>query len=156
MPLEKNNSDCFQYFMLPSVGTIDYVQVQFSEAYSLRQYNLAPDTYRPQPYYGCVDQKDVEKADQLHTNITEYLRWSYRDRRIYQLLTQLEQEITIETLVKVKKNAFVAVRDQRKNKNAHGSGISKFFEPLPASYQIPGLEALKKHARHQEHERKQL
>ena len=47
MPLEKNNSDCFQYFMLPSVGTIDYVQVQFSEAYSLRQYNLAPDAYRP-------------------------------------------------------------------------------------------------------------
>ena len=114
VPLEKNNSDCFQYFMIPTTNTIDYINAQFSEAYSLRQYNLRPDKYRPEPYYGCVDQRDVEKANQLYDNLQEYLKWSNRDKRIYQLITELEQEITLESLVKIKKSTFVTIREEKK------------------------------------------
>ena len=132
--------------MLPSGKVIDYVKSTFSEPYSLRQYNGAPNVYRPPPYMGEMGIEDIPKAEILTSHMERYQKFSECEKRIYRLITWLEQEINLETLIKIKRSAFVSHSEER------GSHAYPFFHALPASYQIPGLEALKKHAKIQANE----
>ena len=106
VPIEKNNSDCFCYFMLPSNKVIDYVKATFSEPYSLRKYNGAPGHYSPPPHIGSVDKDDLVKSDALYLHLSNYSKFTECEQRIYRLITWLEQEIKLETLIKIKRSVF--------------------------------------------------
>ena len=76
--------------MLPSERVVDYVKSTFSEPYSLRQYNGAPDVYRPPPYMGSIEPEDIRKADILASHMERYLKFTECEKRIYRLITWLE------------------------------------------------------------------
>ena len=86
---------------------------------------------------GTEDLDDLEKSDILYMHMNNYMQFTECEQRIYRMITWLEQEINLETLVKIKKSIFVPTLDEDTSKQF------PFFQPLPESYTIPGLEALK-------------
>ena len=82
LPLVLNNSDCFQYFMLPRDNYLDFSKPKTpSEQVNILQMNLTGQM--PEPFRGDIAPEDVEKVTRLAENNQCYLELSETEKRIY-------------------------------------------------------------------------
>ena len=149
VPLTMDSTACFQHFIMPIEDVLDYSIVGSpSENISLMQMNLTRSL--PEPYQDDIQAEISEKFYALVEHNMEYQSWTEHFKGIYHLLVLAEIEHGYELLMAARKATFLPPSSKevksQEAQNCYNLWSNPFMGQLPASYQIPGLERLKREA----------
>ena len=88
---------------------------------------------------------EAQKFQALVEHNNEYLGWTEHFKGIYALLVYADLEHGYDIMMAARKALFLPPQSDDQSATYY-TWSNPFFKPLPASFQIPGLEGLKKEA----------